>query len=231
MSISGNAASPRGELVYSELLRAINTLEMSPGTQLVESRVAETMGVSRTPVRQALHQLELEGLIEQGVGRSYVVRGLTLQDVNEICDLLEVLDGYVMRAAMRSLSAEEASALIGLTRRMKEAAADRDADAWGVADKDFHDIIQGAANNQLVATLLGKTRARIHKFWANSVNQDRLQKCSIEHEQIAIAIRDKNEALAMALVSEHIQHMRASLTDILERAAAFLPRPYGRPLG
>lgn len=75
------------------------------------------MGVSRTPVRQALHQLELEGLVEQGPGRSYVVRGLTLQDVSEIYDLLEVLDCYMVRAAARVLTREQANALIDLRCR------------------------------------------------------------------------------------------------------------------
>lgn len=223
-TLNVDVQSPRGQQVYGELLRAINALEMSPGKQLVENEVAERMGVSRTPVRQALHQLELEGLIEQGPGRSYVVRGLTLQDVSDICDLLEVLDRYVVCSAARARTREQADALIGLTGQMKEAASRGDVGAWGVADKAFHDIIQRASNNKLVTSLLTKTRARIHKFWANSVNQDRLQNCSVEHEQIAISIRDNNEDLAMSLVSQHIQHMRVSLTDILTKAAAFLPQ-------
>jgi DNA-binding GntR family transcriptional regulator len=182
------------------------------------------MGVSRTPVRQALRQLEMEGLVEQPAGGSYVVRGLTHRDVNEICDLLEMLDCYVVTRAMERCAPAQFAELLAHTSEMKLAAAEQDVARWATADRAFHDLIQSAADNELVTTLAVTTRRRIHRFWASSVRAERLQECSAEHEQIALAMQRGDVGAVVSMVKEHIAHMRLSLTDLLTRAAVFLPR-------
>jgi DNA-binding GntR family transcriptional regulator len=214
----------RSELVYERLTEALVALEIPPGTALSENKLAKEMGVSRTPIRAALLQLELEGLVEQPAGGSYIVRGLTQRDVEEICDLLEVLDCYVAKKAMQHCSTEQFDALLAHADEMKQAAAARDIARWSIADKAFHELIQSGAGNQLVTSLVVKTRRRIHRFWASSVRPERLQECSTEHEQIALAMRDGDADRALSMIRDHIAHMRISLIDLLTRAAAFLPR-------
>ncbi|MCS0494635.1 GntR family transcriptional regulator [Ancylobacter mangrovi] len=231
-AFSASEATRRSDLVYERLTQSLIALEIPPGTALSENKLAKEMGVSRTPVRAALRQLELEGLLEQPSGSSYVVRGLTPRDVNEICDLLEVLDCYIVTRAIQHCPPETFDALIGYTAEMKAAAQAQDIERWGLADREFHKLIEAGADNELITSLAVKTRRRIHRFWATSVRPERLQECSAEHERIARAMRDGDVESVVSMVKEHIAHMRLSLTDLLMRAAAFLPRgTSGGPTG
>lgn len=218
-----NSSTNRSEFVYNELSQALSSLELRPGTSLSESRVAQRLGVSRTPVREALRRLELEGMVEQPDGGTFIVRGVDLQDIDEICDVLELLDTYVVERACTRLTSGQKDEILALAEEMTDAAALGDHSRWNAADLRFHELIQEAAGNQLVHNLARQTRARVHRFWSASVRENRLVDCSVEHLDIARAITAADSDQAKLLAVGHVNHMRASLRDLVERAAPFLP--------
>ena len=212
----------RSDRVYTELSRRLSSLELRPGVTMSENKIARSLGVSRTPVRDALHRLEREGLVENPGGGGFIVRGLVARDVREICDVLALLDGYVVERACVNLTAQGCHEVLALTAEMTRASQAGDRTAWNAVDLRFHHLLQQTADNQVVASIAADTRARVHRFWAVGVREKRLVDCSAEHSDLAQAIADGDPAMARGLAVGHVEHMRISLNELLARAAPLL---------
>lgn len=213
----------RVESVYDWLLDAITGSRLPAGSPLLENPLARQLGVSRTPVREALQRLEREGLVQRSASSRFIVALLSERDVREACDAMEVLDTYLFRSAAQRLTPEQDVVLGRRVARMRAAATEGDADAWAAADRDFHATLAAAADNELVADLVRQVRRRVQRFWLNqAVRSERLHSCSVEHAELARVIRGGDLDAIGPLVSAHIAHMRDSLLMLLDQAAPLL---------
>lgn len=218
-SLQGSQA----DKVYKHLRSLILELELRPGERLAENPLAKTLGVSRTPIRQALQSLEREGLVTHAPGGGLTVSGLTVRDVNEICDLLQMLDTYIFQRAAGRISTADAQRLEQRAAEMLEAARSKDISAWSRADKEFHSILGEAADNARASEYAVQLRSRLQRIWIGIVSrQSRLEECSVEHADIARVVRDSDLNAISELVDTHIGHMRQSLLRMLEDAAPLL---------
>ncbi len=216
-------ASSRVDSAYDWLLGEITGFRIRSGAPLSENRIAAQLGISRTPVREALQRLEKEGLVKRSDNARFSVSQLTTQEVNDACDLLEVLDTYVCRKASSVMSAGDAARLRESVERMRAAAAMDDRASWSAADLEFHRTVNSIAGNQLVAETVKETRRRIQRFWLRAASaQSRLQACSQEHLVLAEAIVGQDYDAIEPAVKEHIGHMRARMLDMLESASVLL---------
>jgi len=208
---------------YDFLLAEITSFRLRTGSPLSENRIATQLGISRTPVREALQRLEKEGLVKRTDNARFTVSQLTAQEANDACDLLVVLDTYIAKRAAERLEPAQAAELRASITAMRESAELGDRAAWSEADLAFHRLINGIAGNALVSEAVKETRRRVQRFWLHSsAVESRLVACSDEHVVLAEAIIAKNYGAIEPAVQEHIEHMRERILDLLATAAMFL---------
>jgi len=164
---TGSEATPtRAHQVYELLRSSIIGLERPPGARLSENRVAADLGVSRTPVREALQRLSEERFVVRDERGSFVVAGVTHRDVDGLCDLLELVDAYLFGRAAR-VAGPTAAELTEIAQRLRAAADEPDLEAWSTADGRFHELVNELADNEWASRVAKMTRSRLHRFWLN----------------------------------------------------------------
>ena len=210
--------------VYTSLLLAIVEARLGAGTPLSQNKLASRMGVSRTPVREALLRLERDGLVQRLPESGFAVATITPDEVHEACDLLDLLDTYVYRRAAETLSKAELGDLLELASSLVDSAESGDADAWREADQRYHAVVMEAAKNRFVAQSLQQTRRRVQRFWLQKPHFDgRLRICSQDHVALAQAMLDDDPELVAQTVHAHIERLRANVLARLESAGSLLP--------
>ena len=221
--MTADEVGSRVDTAYEWLLAEITGFRIRSGAPLSENRIATQLGISRTPVREALQRLEKEGLVKRTDSARFAVSQLTIQEVNDACDLLEALDTYVCRKASSKLTEADIELLTASVAEMQRAAAADDRASWSAADLAFHRTVNTIADNQLVADTVKETRRRIQRFWMRAASlQSRLEACSQEHLVLANAIIAQDDDAIEPAVKEHIGHMRGRMIEMLEAAGALL---------
>ncbi len=209
------------DVAYENLLARITSFQVKAGAPLSEVKISKELNISRTPIREALQRLEKEGLVQRTEASRFTVAQISIKEVNDACDLLEILDTYIFTKASRTLSEEDAIELRRSVTRMSDASDANDRTAWTEADRTFHQILNRVAGNELVADTVRETRRRVQRFWIRStVGQfDRLHTCTVEHGQLVDAIINKDVAAIGPAVTEHISHLRENVVSLLTTVA------------
>jgi len=205
---------------YDYLVDAITSFKLPSNASISENKLATQLGISRTPIRQALQRLEAEGLVTKSDSARFTVTLVSPKQVEEACDLLQIIDTYLFKKAAQNLDDKGARELIQVCEQMIAAGNNNDRDAWSKFDTKFHDLVINAANNQTIAGLALVTRRKIQRFWTKSAAyENRLVTCSKEHEVLARVMAAKDFAAIEPAVIAHMEHMRTSILRILEIAA------------
>jgi DNA-binding GntR family transcriptional regulator len=192
---------------YTHVRTAILRGDLPVGTVLAEATIADELGISKTPVRQALQLLRTEGLLEVGPRRQLVVSRFSVEHRNEILHIREALEKIAVETACREMSLEDMDMLRLILMRQRRAADAHDEEGFLVLDEEFHVRIAMGANLPIVARLLEQMRgfARLMRL-GRSQPPEHLQDIVLEHVRIvdALEARDVDEAL-VALV-DHLHH-------------------------
>lgn len=212
------------DTVYVALLTAIVEARLGAGTPLSQNKLAARLGVSRTPVREALLRLERDGLIQRLPDSGFAVASITPEEVHEACDLLDLLDTYVYQHAAANLSQERLGDLLQLARSLVLSAESGDTEGWRASDKRYHAVIMAAAGNRFVTQYLQQTRQRVQRFWLQTpLFEGRLRTCSQDHVTLAQAMLDTDVEMLSRTVHAHVERMRANVLVRLESAGPLLP--------
>ena len=210
--------------VYATLLAAIVEARLGAGTPLSQNKLAARLGVSRTPVREALLRLERDGLVHRLPDSGFTVASITPEEVREACDLLDLLDTYVYERAAANLSREQLSELLELAEGLVERAESGDTEGWREADRRYHAVVMAAADNRFVTQYLQQTRQRVQRFWLQSPHFDgRLRTCSQDHVSLTRAMLDTDRRRVAETVHAHIERMRDNVLVRLESAGPLMP--------
>jgi len=209
-AITGNDQGGRGNLTdqaYEHVRGAILQGDLPVGTILAESSIAEQLGISKTPVRQALQLLRTEGLLEVGPRRQLVVREFSVDHRNEILRIREALEEIAVETACRVMSLEEIDVLRLTVMRQRRAADAHDEEAFLVLDEEFHILIAAGAKLPMVARLLDQMRgfARLMRL-GRSQPPEHLQDIVVEHTRIVDALESRNVDEALTALHEHLHH-------------------------
>jgi DNA-binding GntR family transcriptional regulator len=209
------------DVAYENLLARITTFQVKAGAPLSEVKISKELNISRTPIREALQRLEKEGLVQRTESSRFTVAQISIKEVNDACDLLEILDTYIFTKASQTLSEEDAAELRRSVTQMSDASDANDRTAWTEADRTFHQILNRVAGNELVADTVRETRRRVQRFWIRStVGQfDRLHTCTVEHVKLVDAIISKDVPAIGPAVTEHISHLRENVVSLLTTVA------------
>jgi GntR family transcriptional regulator, rspAB operon transcriptional repressor len=199
--------------VYSRLRKSILDNEMAPRERLVETKIAKDMGVSRTPVREALQDLEREGLIEEVLRVGYVVRPISRQDLEEICRIRGVLEGLAAGLAIEKAYDRLVRDLGRNILVSEEKIAKGDFKAFVQLGAQFHEIIAKMSRSTRLFELTQLLRRHMLRYRIESVHQTEPALRAIAgHKAILDAIIGRDQAHVCRIIEGHII---ASQGDIL----------------
>jgi DNA-binding GntR family transcriptional regulator len=213
-----NAVRSKRDLVVAEIREAILNGELAPGVRLVIDDVAEKLGVSTIPVREALQQLHADGYIvfEPFIGAR--VAEIAAESIVEVFTLLEAMEVNSSRMACGRLGPEELADLEAIVARMDTLTSD--AEAWSQENRHFHEFICARAGTQLVASLITKVLDhwdRLHRHFLKEVFVNHLPIAQKQHWQILRAIRAGDADEVESLVRKHNQSALRAYEEYLRR--------------
>jgi DNA-binding GntR family transcriptional regulator len=202
----------------SDALRsAIVSGRLRPGDRLKEVELAERLGVSRVPVREALRQLEHEGLVASLPYRATEVLGVSQEEISEVLVPIRLtLESFAFRKALPLLSDDDLDALAGLVAAMRGAGERADLDGLAEADVRFHELVIERSGQphclQLWRSIEPRVRAYFRRDAPAHASRDGGEVAD-EHEELLRALRDRDEALVLRTLAEHITNYLAPGRD------------------
>jgi DNA-binding GntR family transcriptional regulator len=174
-----------------------------PGTKLIEREVASQLGVSRAPVREALTELEKEGLIVSRPSGRYVIK-LTQQDVRELYEVRFVLEKLAVELAVRNNTPENCALLDRTLQEMRDAVAQHDRAKHVEADVEMHWLVWRQAGNQHLLRMLSSMIGPVFMFVANNASAFNWEETLALHEEMVQSINAGDEAAAVAGIDRHL---------------------------
>jgi DNA-binding GntR family transcriptional regulator len=206
--------------VYEELKKAIVELRLPPGEPLREASLAERLGVSKTPIREALTRLEREGLVETTSFKGAVVTGYAREDLIEIYELRELLENLAVRAAAGSMDDVGRAQLGRVGRESRKLAKAANPAKLTELLSEFDALVFAQIHNRRIRALIENLQAHLTRIGQlTTVIPGRIQASVTEHEKIIEAIAAHDPDLAERLMSEHIRSVRDDQLQALDEAA------------
>lgn len=198
-------------VIVESLKRAIVDHRLQPGEKLVEQRLADTFGVSRTLVRQALYQLEQNHLIRLEPARGAFVAEPSVQEAKQVFAVRRVLENDLVRQLVQHASPKHLRALDAHV--LREAAAIKQNDVAQRTDLlgDFHVVMARQIGNEVLAKLLSDLISRCALITLMYQSKQDAACSNTEHADIVEAIRARDADKALALMNAHLDHVEASL--------------------
>lgn len=194
-----------GEHVFDSLKQAIIRGKISPNEWLVESHIAETLGISRTPVREAIHKLEREGLIERQPRGGFTVLGLNRNDIEETFGLRGLLEGYAARLAALKHEADELKLLEKKIDEFQRALDLNKMDLLPAINTEFHDLLYGLSKSPKLITMINGLRDQIYRYREMILKQQTFAMTSnLDHKKMLKYIQKRDAQSAERVVKEHI---------------------------
>lgn len=197
--------------IYSDVLR--------PGQRLDEAALAAELGISRTPLREALKILSAEGLVELKPRRGCYVAELTLRDLEQIFPIMAMLEGRVARDVASAVKSADLRRLDALHEKLERYAAAGDIDRYYAVNYEFHDALQVLAGNRWLQHMIGDLRKLLKLSRHRSLMLDgRLQESMAEHRALMDALHRGDGAAAERVMNDHLLAQLAALRRIALRA-------------
>ncbi|MCX7951771.1 MAG: GntR family transcriptional regulator [Clostridiales bacterium] len=193
--------------IFSSLRRDIIEGKYEKGDILVESEIAKNFGVSRTPIREVLRQLELEGLVESVPNKGVFVQGISQDEIKDIYEIRTVLEGLAGKRAAENITQEQLE-LLRETCDLMEFYTEKDnMEKVAKYNTRFHEIIFEASNSRFLKNMLNLLQDYVTKMRRHSLKQPgRAQKALDEHKAILNALENKDSEMASKLLTEHVKN-------------------------
>ena len=202
------------EEVYKYLRHKILAGEIGPDERLIEAKLAEEIGTSRTPVREALHKLEMENLIQSIPRVGYAVREITEAELEEILQIRLALESLSARWAAERISAEDLNRLDEIIELTDQSIAAGEMDAVIALDGEFHDIISKASQSRRLEEMSQTLRDHMLRLRLKGLNVPEIAKRSNEgHRKIVKALKKKDPQEIEAAVHLHLNGTRKSVRE------------------
>ena len=196
------------DVAYERIKDAVRQGVLLPGQVLSETRLSKLLGISRTPVREALQSLAQEGLIQIIPGRAVTVAAPSMQDSLSIIHIRSILEPEVVRLATEALAESALETLWQVLVEMETAAQRGDRTAWSKVDTRFHELLSTVCPNQILGELSIQMRNRVSYIAIDTqTSRDRLIACTAEHRAIVERMAANDAVGAGEATSEHIHRL------------------------
>ena len=212
---------PLREVVCETLRDAIRKGVLKPGERLMEIQLAEELGVSRTPVREAIRKLELEGYVIMMPRRGTYVANLSIRDVNEVFEIRTSLDSLASGLAAERITDDELERLQRLLVIIGGYVEANDMDKIVETDTEFHDLLYQASRNTRLVGIIFNLREQLTRFRTTSMSfPGRLKATLEEHRRIVEAIAQGDVKEAQQAAEDHMEKSEQTLLASMEALKA-----------
>ena len=206
--------NPIRERVYAHLRRAVLSGRIPTNERLVETQLASRLGTSRTPIREALHKLELENLVSSIPRVGYVVKGLSEEDVNDICEIRSVIEGLAVKRAISQMTEKNLERLRRNIEETRRAVHENRMDRMVAFDTEFHDILCQSSGSKRIHELSQLLREYMLKFRIECLRTPEVaSRAALAHERIFQAICERNLAKAQTSIDDHLREVREDIIN------------------
>lgn len=203
--------------VYETLKNSIISLQFAPGEELNEGLLAEQMGVSKTPVRAALLQLEKEGLVIHEPFRGIYVSPITSKDITDILLLREIIESYACSFMAKHITPAELNQLEIYLKEMAQALEEKDFQKQGILGRKFHRFIVDKLNSQRVSSIYQNIDGHIKRLTIFFRSYEDKKSFFSDHEKLVEAFRRRDSKLAEACIREHLRNVSLKLRKRAEK--------------
>lgn len=212
MQSSFQSDLPLRDVVFNTLRQAILTGELKPGERLMEIHLADKLGVSRTPVREAIRRLELEGLVTMIPRRGAEVAQITEKSMSDVLEVRRALDALCAELACDRITPEELESLKKACDHFEQCIATGDAKKIAQADVALHDIIVRATGNQRLIQLVNNLSEQMYRYRFEYIKDSSQHENLVkEHRIIYQSIVDKEKETAAAAARTHIDNQKKAI--------------------
>ena len=207
---------PLRDVVFNTLRQAILRGELQPGERLLEIHLANKLGVSRTPIREAIRKLELEGLVLMIPRKGAVVAEITEKSLRDVLEVRRALEELAMKLACEKILDEEIEELKAAAKEFENALKTGDVTVFAEADVKFHDIIYRTTDNQRLIQLLYNLREQMHRYRVEYLKrEDSHETLLAEHRYIIETLEKRDANEAVKAVCAHIDNQVTAVADTI----------------
>lgn len=208
---------PLRDVVFNTLRQGILKGDLKPGERLMEIHLANRLGVSRTPIREAIRMLELEGLVTMVPRKGAEVARISKQDLRDVLEVRRSLDSLAVSLACERISEEEKEALTLAENDFEEAVATQDVTLIAQADVSFHDVILKASKNGRLMQMVNNLAERVYRYRLEYIKDKRNHARLVEeHRRIMKYIDDGDKANACSAIEMHIDNQEKNIISQLD---------------
>lgn len=201
------------EQAYQAIKEAILTFKLEPGASLVESELAKQLGMSKTPVRDALLQLEREGLVTKVLFKGTYVSEISRQNITDIFEIRAVLEGLAARLAVQNVTDEDLRRAASIVDAHDATLREGNPDKTQQWNKEFHELIIGLSGNNQLKVFLANLDDRLRRFRTLSIYQrGQSEKSAEEHRKVLQALQKRDPDQAERMMRAHL---RSVLNDLI----------------
>lgn len=218
LPVNLDSYKPLRELVLEAIREAIINGHLKPGERLMEIQMAEELGVSRTPIREALRKLELEGFIVMIPRKGAYVADISIKDIADVFEIRASLEGLAAALAAERITDEELEFMERCLVVKAEAIANADFDKLVDIDARFHESIYKASRNERLWAIINNLREQIQRLRMTSLSvPGRMSQSLKEHRAIVEAIQSRDINLARQAAQEHIENAENVMMESIKR--------------
>ncbi|MCX7749841.1 MAG: GntR family transcriptional regulator [Clostridia bacterium] len=215
--INLNDYKPLREVIFNTLREAIISGELKPGERLMEVQLAEKMGVSRTPVREAIRKLELEGLVNMIPRKGAHVAELSVKDIMDVLEVRASLDGLAAALSAQRISEEELAELKHVYSQFVNYMEKENLQGTIKKDVEFHEIIYRSSKNDKLIQIVNNLREQVQRFRVIYLKDYSSPKELIkEHAEIYEAILNRDIEAAERVAERHIKNQEETIIKALK---------------
>ncbi len=215
-NVTMNEYLPLRDVVFNTLRQAILRGELKPGERLMEIQLANKLGVRRTPIREALRKLELEGRVNMVPRKGAEVADITEKSLRDVLEVRKALEELSVQLACEKITEEEIEELKRVAERFKDTLNDQDVTKIAEADVAFHDVIYTATDNQKLILLLNNLREQMYRYRVEYLKKEEAYPQLIaEHEELIDNISKRNKEEATRIMCEHIDNQVATVINVI----------------
>ncbi len=194
-----------GDHVFDNLKNAIVKGDMAPGNRLVESRIAEALNISRTPIREAIHKLEREGYLQKLPRGGFIVLGLSREGIEETFGIRAILESYAARLAALKHQKEELEPLKNKVEEYEVGLKKNRLEPLTRINTEFHDLLYALSHSPKLNKMINDLGDQIYRFRQIILKDETLAKISNEdHKKMLLMIENREAVGVEQLVREHI---------------------------
>lgn len=209
---------PLRDVVFNTLRQAILTGELKPGERLMEIHLANRLGVSRTPIREAIRKLELEGLVTMIPRRGAEVAQITEKSLQDVLEVRRTLDALSVELACERIAEEELFQLEAACKKVEEAIADKDLKKIAQADVAFHDIIVKATRNTRLVQMVNNLSEQMYRYRFEYIkDESKHQSLMEEHRIICESLKCGDKETASKTAKLHIDNQEISVMEQIKK--------------